>query len=234
MPPAFGDTTGMSTLFDAIRQGDAERVRTLLAADPKLAGARTADGASPALWAVYTRHPELAATVLAGREPDFYEACALGNRGRASALLAADPKLVDSYAGDGFTPLGLAVFFGHEELARQLVAAAADVNRPSRNAIRVAPLHSAVASGSVALVTLLLEHGARPDDVEFLEATPLHSAAACGNREMAERLLSAGADAQRKTKDGKTAAGLAREHGHEPLAQWLANYSASPLGSEGK
>jgi ankyrin repeat protein len=224
----------MSTLFDAIRQGDAERVRALLASDPKLADARNAEGATPALWCVYTRHPELEAIVLAGREPDFFEACALGNRDRASALLARDPQLADSYSGDGFTPLGLAVFFGHEELARQFVAAGADVNRPSRNAIRVAPLHSAVASGSVALVKLLLEHGARPDPVEFLEATPLHSAAACGHREMVERLLWAGADARRMTKDGKTAADLAREYGHEPLAEWLASYSPSPLGSEGK
>ena len=51
---------------------------------------------------------------------------------------------------------------------------------------------------------------------------------------MVERLLWAGADARRMTKDGKTAADLAREYGHEPLAEWLASYSPSPLGSEGK
>src|ERR1035441_3995476 len=45
-------------IFDAIRQGDAEQIRTLLAADPSLADSRTPEGASLALWAVYTRHPE--------------------------------------------------------------------------------------------------------------------------------------------------------------------------------
>ncbi len=101
----------------------------------------------------------------------------------------------------------------------------ADVDRPSRNATRVAPLHSAVASGSVALVKLLLEHGAHPDGAEFLEATPLHSAAGHGNREMVELLLVAGADRGRKTKDGKMAEDLARQYGHDELADWLANYS---------
>ena len=227
-------TDRVGPLFDAIRKGEAAQVRALMTADPALAGAHNADGATPALWAAYTRHPELTAVVLAGREPDFFEACALGNRERASALLTRDPKLIDAYSGDGFTPLGLAVFFGHEEQARQLVAAGADVNRPSRNAIGVAPLHSAVESGSVALVSLLLEHGARPDVVEFLGATPLHSAAARGSKEMVERLLAAGADPRRKTKDGKTAAELAHQYGHEELAVWLANYKSSSRGPEGR
>ena len=209
-------------LFDAIRQGDLGQVRALMTADPTLAGARNSDGATPALWAAYTRHPDLAAVVLAGREPDFFEACALGNGDRASALLGRDHGLVDAYSGDGFTALGLAVFFGHEEIARQLVAAGADVNRPSKNAIRVSPLHSAVESGSLPLLNLLLEHGANPDAVEFLQATPLHSAAARGSKEMVERLLKAGADSRHKTKDGKTAADLARQYGHEDLAMWIA------------
>jgi ankyrin repeat protein len=220
----------MNPLFDAIRKGDATTVRTLVAADPALTGARNSEGATPALWAAYTRHAELAPVVLAGRDPDLFEACALGNRERAASLLAHDPKLVDTYSADGFTPLGLAIYFGHEEIARSLVAAGADVNRPSRNAIRVAPLHSAVASGSLALVNLLLEHGAQPDTVEFLEATPLHSAASTGSRGMVERLLKAGADPTRKTKDGKTAADLARQNGHEDLAVWIENYSSSPRG----
>jgi len=218
---AQGPAGRIAPFFDAIRKGDSTTVRALLASDPTLAGARNNDGATPALWAAYTRHPELAAILLAGREPDFFEACALGNRQRASALLTRDSKLVDAYSGDGFTPLGLAIFFGHEDIARQLVASGADVNRPSRNAIRVAPLHSAVESGSLALLNLLLEHGALPDAVEFLEATPLHSAAARGSREMVERLLAAGADPRRKTKEGKTAADLARQYGHDELAALL-------------
>ena len=68
-----------STIFDAIRQGDAEQVRELLAADPALGEARNAQGATPLLWAVYTRHAELAPLLLSGRQADFFEACALGD-----------------------------------------------------------------------------------------------------------------------------------------------------------
>lgn len=208
-------------LFDAIRKGDSGQVRSLLAEDPQLVNARNQDGATAALWAAYTRHPELAPLVLGGRDPDFYESCALGRLDRVTQLLAQDRKLADSDSPDGFSGLGLAVFFGHVEIARLLVESGANVNRPSNNSIRVAPLHSAVESGNVALLDLLLSHGAKPDAVEFLEATPLHSAAARGSREMVERLLAAGADRERKTKDGKTAAALARQYGHSEIATLL-------------
>ena len=223
-----------TALFDAIRKGDAAQVQALMTAEPKLAGARNSDGATPALWAAYTRHADLAPLVLAGREPDFFEACALGRSERAADLLAHDARLIDAYSADGFTPLGLAVFFGHEEIARRLVAAGAVVNRPSRNAIRVTPLHSAVESGSLALLDLLLAHGAHADPVEFLGATPLDSAAARGSRKMVDRLLKAGADPRRKTNDGKTAIDLARQYGHEALAVYLAGYSSPAAGSDGK
>src|SRR3954454_22137420 len=98
-------------LFDAIRQGDAEQVRALLATDPALSESRTPEGATPVLWAVYTRHADLAPLLLAGRAPDFFEACALGDSTRAAELLKADPGLANRHSGDGFTGLGFAAFF---------------------------------------------------------------------------------------------------------------------------
>jgi uncharacterized protein len=211
-----------SQFFDAIRKGDKEQIRAMLAGEPKLVTSTTPDGATPALWAVYTGHAELAAALLDGREPDFFEACALGMADRVGALLNGDAGLLNGYSNDGFTGLGLAVFFNHPETAGMLLAAGAEVNRASRNRLQVAPLHSAVASGNLALVELLLEHGATPDPVEFLGATPLHSAAAQGKRAMVNRLLAAGADPSRRTKDGKTPAEIASQYGHAELAEELA------------
>lgn len=204
--------------FDAIRNGDANLVRTLLASDPRLSEARNRDGATAALWAIYTRHPDLAPVVLGEREPDFFEACALGRRDRAAALLAADAALLNADSADGFPALGLAVFFGHSDVARDLLDAGADASRAARNALGVAPLHAAVACGSLPLVELLLAHGADPNAAEGGGATPLHSAAGHGSREMVAKLMAAGADPHRKTKDGKTPADVARQYGHPELA----------------
>jgi ankyrin repeat protein len=212
----------IAQFFDAIRQGDAAEVQALVAAHPKLADARNQEGATPALWAAYTRHANLAPVVLAGRAPDFFEACALGQLDRVAALLAQDAQLANAYSSDGFTGLGFAAFFGHVELARLLLQSGSDANCPSRNPLRVAPLHSAVAAGSLPLVELLLSHGAAPSPVEGSGATPLHSAAGHGSKEMVARLLAAGADPQPRTNDGKTPADIARQYGHAALGEELA------------
>src|ERR1035437_7560921 len=153
-------------IFDWIRQGDAERIRTLLAADPALANSRTPEGASLALWAVYTRHPELAPLVLGSRPPDFFEACALGADARIVELLAVDRHLVEQYSADGFTALGLAAFFGHRDAARLRRGAGPNPNQASRNALRVPPLPSACPNGHAAVAGLLLQHGADPNAEE--------------------------------------------------------------------
>lgn len=213
-------------LFEALRKGDRELVGKLLASDPELADSTNAEGATPALWAVYTGHPDLAELALAGRAPDFFEACALGSSDRVAGLARVDAGLVNGYSRDGFTGLGLAVFFKHKETARMLLEVGAEAGRASRNRMQVAPLHSAVASGNLALVELLLEYGAQPDPVESSGLTPLHSAAAHGSREMVHSLLLAGADPRRTTQSGKTAADLACDHGHTALAEEIAAHAS--------
>ena len=208
-------------IFDSIRQGDAEQIRTLLSADPALANSHTPEGASTVLWAVYTRHPELAPLLLGSRPPDFFEACVLGATARVAELLVVDRRLVEQYSGDGFTALGLAAFFGHNDVARLLLDAGADANRAARNALRVAPLHSACAAGHAALVDLLLQRGADPDAEESSGMTPLHTAAATGNREIAALLLKAGASRNHKSHDGSTPADIARRYGHPEIAAEL-------------
>jgi ankyrin repeat protein len=205
-------------LFDAIRQGDADQVRSLLAADPGLIRSRTPEGATPVLWAVYTRHADLAPLLLAGRSPDFFEACALGDMPRAQELLAADPSLANQHSGDGFTGLGFACFFGHGDLVRHLLDHGADPNLAASNALGVAPLHSAVTTGSKATVQLLLDRGGNPNAVEANDMTPLHTAAGHGSRVLIDLLISAGADQMCRAKDGRTPADVARDYGHPGVA----------------
>jgi len=204
-------------IFDAIREGDADKVRALLAARPELALSRTPEGASTVLWSIYTRHPDLAPLLLDGRAPDFFEACALGDAARVAELVAADASLANQYSGDGFTGLGFAAFFGHEEVARALLTMGANAHLAARNTLGVSPLHSACASRSVNVVKLLLDHGADPNAAEGNGMTPLHTAAGGGNREIVDMLLAAGADKTRRATDGSTAADVARAHGHAEI-----------------
>jgi ankyrin repeat protein len=202
-------------LLDAIRNGNADEVRSLLAADPSLALTRTAEGASAVMWAIYTRHADLAPLLLASRQPDFFEACAMGNATRARELAAADPALVAAPSPDGFTGLGFACFFNHPQVARLLLELGAGPSLASSNALHLAPLHSAVAADSLELVDLLLGHGADANAREASGATPLHNAAGHGNAAIIERLLAAGADRAAVTNEGKTPADVAKQYGKE-------------------
>jgi ankyrin repeat protein len=200
-------------LFDSIRSGNAEEVKTLLAADPGLSSARTPEGATPVLWAIYTGHVELVPLLLGSRAPDFFEASALGRMERVAELLEAEPSLINSHSPDGFTALGFACFFRHIPTAKMLLDRGADPGLASNNALRVAPLHSAVAANLVELIDLLLVRGADPNPREGGGSTPLHSAAGHGTPEIIARLLAAGADPSGKTNDGKTPADVARQYG---------------------
>ena len=209
----------IALFFDAIREGDENTVRAMLTAEPGLADARHKTGATPVLWAVYRHHSELAAILLADREADFFEACALGNASRVRTLLDMHPEFHRQDSADGFSPLGLAAYFGHLQTAGVLVGAGADVNHASPT-FQVTPLHSAVASRSAEIVELLLSCGASPNSSEP-GGSPLHSAACTGDQKIVKMLLAAGADPRQSNKAGKTPPELAREYGHAELARQL-------------
>lgn len=214
-----------SELFAAIKGGDLARVEALLAADPSLASARDEGGRSAVLTAAYWQQPPIVGALVArGPQLDLYEAAAAGATARVDELLRDGPQLLDAYAPDGFTALGLASFFGHAEAAALLLARGADPSRASDNPMRVAPLHSAAAGRHLPIALLLLDRGADPNAAQEGGFTPLHSAAQNGDRPMAELLLDRGASPAARAADGKIPAALAREEGHAELAALLATF----------
>jgi uncharacterized protein len=182
---------------------------------------------SPILEALYagdgTRAAELGAQA---PELDVFEAAALGRVDRLRELLDAEPTAVSAWSPDGFMPLHLAAFFGHSEACELLLERGADPSLISRHEfVKVTPLHSAVArEGAADLDTarVLVEHGAPVNAGVEGGHTPLHSAAANGDRGAVELLLANGADAHAERDDGKTAADLARESGHEEVAELVS------------
>jgi len=207
--------------LSAVQKGNLAQVKAMLQKDSTLAAAQNADGVSAVLLACYFRHKEVAELLATGIELNVFEASATNCTDRVKVLLKKDPGLANAYAADGFTPLGLAAFFGQKQVAEALLAGGAKVNQASRNKEKVMPLHSAVAAQQADIVRSLIDHGADVKACQTAGITPLHQAAASGQLDMARLLLSHGADIKAKMEDGKTPRDLAVDRKQTQVAEFL-------------
>jgi ankyrin repeat protein len=152
---------------------------------------------------------------------NIFEASMTGKTTQIVRHLARDPMLVNSYASNGFQPLGLACLFGHYETAEYLIKAGAQINTPSHNSFGVAPIQSAAEKGHVKIVMLLLNNSANPNTRENNGLTPLHSAAQHGDPQMIRSLLFNGADLTIRSHCGQMPIDVAIEAGHAEAAALL-------------
>ena len=186
--------------------------------------ARTADGATPLMFAVAWGHHKVCDYLLSsGAQLDIHTACALGKTAEARRMLHDNPALAnDRDRRLHRTPLFWAAARGQVPLVELLVQYRADVNAralPYSQAGNVAtgpeiwerrskqtkeagetPLHVAAAAGHTAVVRLLLEKGAKIDAIDSDRITPLQRAVESGHIDTVEFLLEknalAGNDAQ--------------------------------------
>jgi ankyrin repeat protein len=154
----------------------------------------------------------------------IFEAAATGQTARVRELLAANPSLVNAYAPDGFHPLGLAAFFGNKETVEALLAAGADVDQQSREAMKVSALHSAAAARRPDIAEMLLAKGANPNLRAEAGVTVLHEVAITGQLDLAAMLLKHGADVNAKDNSGKTPLAYAIESKRDAIAAWLREH----------
>ena len=184
--------------------------------------AETLNPESAILTALYMRKKADVQKLLAAQPAlTIFEAAALGRDDRVRELIDRDPASIDAWSPDGNTPLGLASFFARTTTVRLLLDRGANVLAAARNYMKVQPLHAAVSSRNPEIVALLLERGADPNARQQVGYTPLMGAAASGKRTLVDPLLESGADPALKAEDGKTAADVARDHGHPDLATEL-------------
>ena len=220
--------TTVVDLLTAARNGDIERVKTLLKADPRLLVARDPLGNTALIIAVNSGHDSLAQLLFdAGVEPDLHEAAAIGDRSRVAAALDAHPGHLDSDSPEGFTALALAAHFGHLEVMRLLIDRGADVNRVATHRLAVTPLHAALFGRQVDAALLLIERGANVTlarggtGMKRAGWTPLHYAAGMGFTALVQPLIDHGADPCHRDDEGKTPLDVAIDAAHSEIVEAL-------------
>lgn len=209
-------------IIQAAKDGDLNEVKRMVRANPALASLRAASGETPLMAALYRGHRAVVEALLDARPLlDVFAAAALGRDDALDQALAADPASVASVAYDGWTPLHLAAFFGHETAAARLLSAGADVNALSQNSIRNTPLHAAVAGGHDEVALLLIGRGA---DVNARDAgghTPFHIAAEAGSVRVVKALLDHGADAHAVDAEDRTPLARAAARNHDAVVDLI-------------
>ncbi|HWD89578.1 MAG TPA: ankyrin repeat domain-containing protein [Mucilaginibacter sp.] len=209
-------------LEEYIASGDLENISVLLGQNPALAKTKTSQGVSPLMLSCYYKKPDVTALLLKYADDiNLFEASAAGKFDVVAHLLYNQPDAVNEYAEDGFTPLGLACYFGQFEVARYLVLKGADVNLSSNNGFHVFPIHSAAAGNYTDIVRMLIDNGANVNVRQQAGATPLHSAAQNGNLELLILLLEHGAETNVRMEGGRLPSDVAREKGFKEIAEIL-------------
>jgi len=212
----------IAQLEEQIEAGNLQSVKEILVKNPQLANTNTSHHISPLLLACYYRKQEIANLITEfTNHLTLFEACAVGKFDTATLLVFQNPERINAFSDDGFTPLGLACYFGHEDLARFLVLKGADVNLASKNGFNVFPIHSAVAANNLVITKMLLDAGAYPNVCQKAGLAPLHSAAQLGNIELIILLLEHGAEVGLRMEGGKLPSDLAAEKGFNEIAEIL-------------
>jgi len=232
-------------MLTAAEQGDAARVRELLARDPALAKAKGEHDVTPLHAAAERGRAEIAALLLeAGAELEAETtwgmtplewAANMGRREVAEVLLAHGARLnLWSSAGLGMLEAVKSFILGPGKLApgaaQDRYHRTADGGwekdpppREFREAVSDA-FHAACRNGHTEVARFLLEQGADVNARGFLGGTALHWAAGNGHRETVEFLLAQGARRDlTDTEFGATPRQWALEFHHTGIAELLGS-----------
>jgi ankyrin repeat protein len=210
-------------LDELVINSDEAGIISLLTKNPNLITQKTSYGISPIMLSCYYKKPSITSVLMQFiDEIDIFEASAVGKFDIVAHQIFKYPNSLNNYSEDGFTPLGLAAYFGNEEIARYLVLKGADVNLPSTNGYFTYPLHSAIAGNFTSIAKMLIENGALVNCSQKAGITPLHSAAENGNVEIIILLLEKGANVNIRMEGGKLPSDLASEKGFKEISEILA------------
>lgn len=121
----------------------------------------------------------------------IHDAARSGDLAKVEALIKAHPELVSAKDEQyGQTPLEIAAFNGHKDVAEFLLANKADVNAKAKNGSTA--LHLAAAKGDAGIVELLLANNADVNALDNEGWSPMHSAVFWSQKETADLLAAKG------------------------------------------
>ena len=238
-------------LIDAVKAGDLETVRELVA-DPRPRSTWLRETGATALhWAVHRNDLEAAALLIdAGADVSaanvfgatpVWLAAENGSAAMLERLLAAG-ALPNVALTNGETPLMTAARVGVVEAVETLIEHGANVHLTEALRGQTAMMWAAEA-GSSEITKVLIKAGADVTQASTLVEipeyrvtpgrtiggfTPLMFAARSGDLSTARLLVEAGADVNRVAPDGTTPLIVATVRAHVPLAIWLLEQGADP------
>jgi ankyrin repeat protein len=207
------------SLIECIMSRDVEAAERLLQTKPDCAMEVNLDGISAAMLALYYEYPEIGRKALSLQNSlSVFDAAAFGLTQELSKLACEGE--INIFSVDGFTPLHLAAYFGHEEAVDLLIAKKANIELLSKNGLGVTPLHSALSNRHEHVARILVFEGANVNSASSTGWTPLHYAAYQGNRPLGLFLKEHGALSV-AGPTGKTPAEIAKEAGHTDILDIL-------------
>ena len=216
----------MEEICDAIKASDNHKIDQMVNDNSTIADIKTEQGISLLQFAAYCRN-KTAIEILKNHKQeklDIFEATSVGDIYTVSTLLNKNPELRNSFSADGFTPLGLASFFGQIDIVKLLLANDANPNIAANNQFKVAPIHSTCAISNYEIADLLIKNGADVNAKQMQGVTPLHSAAHNGQNELAKLLIENGADINAKMDNGQTPLFMAEEKGFKETAALIKQF----------
>ncbi|MEE8481364.1 MAG: ankyrin repeat domain-containing protein [Desulfobacterales bacterium] len=133
---------------------------------------------------------------------DIHKAVEAGDFAKVKMLIEKNPELIKTIDSEGETPLHLAIWEGHDEIAKLLLSMIKDVNL--KNARGNTLLLYTAYQGRKNIAELLLKRGALVDQKNIYGRYPVHYAAREGHKGVLELLIENGANINVKSDEGLT------------------------------
>ncbi|XP_070176175.1 uncharacterized protein [Littorina saxatilis] len=153
----------------------------------------------------------------------MFAACTVGDVTTVKECLCYHAT-VDSKDKNGLTPLHIASYNCHVDIASLLADLDANLNATDKSGL--APLHYACHRQCLETVQLLVERGGLVNAVDYEGTTPLHTVCIEGDTDIAELLILHNAHVDAKTSIGWTPLHLACYKGQKDIAQLLLQFRA--------